>query len=750
MKTHSRFLALMTCFVLLICGSVSAFATEVDDVELPVTEVEEFEISGPVIEEEGLPIESLTDQAETEEQPLDAESAISAAAYADETGAIACPEKLSLGLKESRSLPYTLNFDTTDVAITFTSSDRDIVTVENSGRMTGRKLGTAIVTVRASNGTTASCEVTVLKAPAKIRVRPSSLKLGVGETYQLQPEVPSGCASGFTFKTSSKSIVTVTDDGKLTAKKTGNAKIKITSFNGKSTICKITVGKQPTAIRFAETAVSLGIGQTFKPKVQLKPSGWSSTLSYKSSNEKVFTITKSGITAVGVGKATLTVKTSNGLTAACEVTVVNAPTAVKLSPSSAKLSVGMTLPLSWKFSGTNDGEVSCTFQSNKKSVAKVNEKGVVTAVKAGKASVRILTWNGKMDICKIEVVGGPTKIKLNKSKASIEAGKDLQLKYALNPSSALTQVTWQSSNESIATVDQNGMVHALQKGNVSIRAMTANKKKAICKLTVTGPEIKPEKTVTLSVGMKISLADEFPGETLHGFSSENTSIAAVSADGLVNAIKKGEAKVLFTDAAGKLRACTVKVVAAPTKIILNKSTAEINAGDSVALLYKVKATGTPTTITWKSSDEMIATVDEKGVVYGVGEGIANITVVTHNGMTATCKVRVDADHDTPEPADSEFVVENGTIVGYTGEGGMVIIPSADVYGNPITAVASEVFRDRTDITGVTIPTGITYIGESAFEGCRELQNVIISNGVSEMGDAAFRNCSTLMRMTCID
>ena len=80
----------------------------------------------------------------------------------------------------------------------------------------------------------------------------------------------------------------------------------------------------------------------------------------------------------------------------------------------------------------------------------------------------------------------------------------------------------------------------------------------------------------------------------------------------------------------------------PTAIKLNKKSASIAAGKTLKLKAKLTPTYAETELTWKSSNEKIATVNSKGVVKGLKKGSVTITVTTANGLKATCKVKVTA------------------------------------------------------------------------------------------------------------
>ena len=97
-----------------------------------------------------------------------------------------------------------------------------------------------------------------------------------------------------------------------------------------------------------------------------------------------------------------------------------------------------------------------------------------------------------------------------------------------------------------------------------------------------------------------------------------------------------------------------------------------------------------------------------------------------------------------------FVMYNGVVTGYTGEGGAIVIPGLDGNGNDIVAIGAAAFEGNPSITSIVFPATLTEIGKSAFEGCTGIESVVIPNEVKEIGVAAFKNCEKLKSMNSFD
>lgn len=140
---------------------------------------------------------------------------------------------------------------TASTAVTWTSSDSSIATVDSNGVVTGVKAGNVAITASA-NGVSASCMVTVQQSSTTISA--SSLSIKVGESSTLTATV-SGANQSVTWTSSDTSVATVEASGKVTGVKAGNATITATA-NGVSATCNVTVSAtQPSAANNTTTAL---------------------------------------------------------------------------------------------------------------------------------------------------------------------------------------------------------------------------------------------------------------------------------------------------------------------------------------------------------------------------------------------------------------------------------------------------------------------------------------------------------------
>lgn len=157
-------------------------------------------------------------------------------------------------------------------------------------------------------------------------------------------------------------------------------------------------------------------------------------------------------------------------------------TGVSVTPASSTITVGKTLALTANIIPTNAANKGVKWTSSDPSVATVSENGVVTGVKAGTATITVTTDDGgKTATSKITVsaekVSGEsvTGVTLSPASATVAVGKSVTLSPNVLPSNASNkQVTWTSSDPSVATVSANGVVKGIKPGTATITVRTAD------------------------------------------------------------------------------------------------------------------------------------------------------------------------------------------------------------------------------------------------------------------------------------
>ncbi len=408
---------------------------------------------------------------------------------------------------------------------------------------------------------------TVASQTQVVKLNKESIKMGINESYTLKPTLsPEGTTTTYKWKSSNTSVATVNNNGKITAKAEGTANITVETANGSKANCKITVKKAPEDVYINKSSITLGVGEQFDFNSSLSQGSASYSTVYSSSNPNVVSVKAGGGLATGKtpGTATITVKTYNGKTATCKVTVKKAPTSVSLNKTSATLGIGEKIDLNSKMP-TGEASRVVAYTSADTSIATVDGSGVVTAKKTGTVTITAKTYNGKTATCKITVKKAPTSVSLNKTSATLGIGEKIDLNSKMPSGQASRVVTYTSADTSIATVDSSGVVTAKKTGTVTITAKTYNGKTATCKITVKKAPTSVSlnyKSKTLAVGQKVDLNSKMPsGEASRvvTYTSADTSIATVDSSGVVTAKKKGTVIITAKTYNGKTTTCKITV-----------------------------------------------------------------------------------------------------------------------------------------------------------------------------------------------
>lgn len=241
--------------------------------------------------------------------------------------------------------------------------------------------------------------------------------------------------------------------------------------------------------------------------------------------------------------------------------------------------------------------------------------------------------------------GIPTSIKLNSSSCTLAVGQTFKLSATVIPETENnSNVSWISSDNSIASVDSVGNVKAISPGTVTVTAKTFNgDKQASCKITVLTPSIKLNSTSkSLYINDTAALtATVTPESSTVTWKSSDSKIVSVDG-GKIKAVTSGDATITATiKVGGKEYSASCKVTVAKAYVSLNKTSLSMYNGDAYTLLPTVSPSGT--SVSWTSSNTSVATVSSSGKVTAVSAGSATITAsFVYNGETfkATCSVFV--------------------------------------------------------------------------------------------------------------
>lgn len=268
-------------------------------------------------------------------------------------------------------------------------------------------------------------------------------------------------------------------------------------------------------------------------------------------------------------------------------------------------------------------------------------------------------------------------LKLDKSTADIYGmDSSVSLKATISPNDTTNKsVTYESSDEEVALVSKNGTVTPVADGTVDIICKTADGSGLSAKCTVNVSTEPLKQSIELS-DTELSfdnftdtakLKPEFtPGgvDTSVSFESTDSSVAEVSNDGTVTPVSNGTAEIICTSDADETvtASCdvTVDVMVKAEKMYLNYATIDYVG---LGCMEQLEPTFEPADVTEKtpeyvSDNPEVARVDEKGIVYPVGNGTCKITATTKDGsdLTETCDVTVSGVVDYVQVTSQNVVI----------------------------------------------------------------------------------------------
>lgn len=544
---------------------------------------------------------------------------------------------------------------------TWTSSNTAIATVSSTGLVTGISVGSVTITY-----TVGSAFVTRSFTVIASSTITGPTRVCVGNSITL-----TGSPTGGSWISGSTSIASVgSTSGVVTGLTPGVVTIYY-SLGGCYAYKVVTVTAAPAAI--AGTATTT-VGGTSTLTDATSGGTWSS------SNTAIATIGSTGIvTGIAAGTCTITY-TVGGCYVVRTFTVTGSTTVAPISGASS-ICIGLPALLT-------DATPGGTWSSSNTSIATVTSTGVVMGVAAGTCTI---TYTVGSAFATLSItVGAPPTVS---GPSSVCVGSSITL------TGTPTGGTWSSSNPSIASVSSGGVVTGVNSGSVTISYSVGGcfSTKII---TVNPAPAAIGGVTTTTVGGTSTLTDATPGGT---WASSNTSIATISAGGVVTGVAVGTCTITYY-VAGCFRTVTFTVTGSTiiSPIIGTSSTC---VGSSVTL---TDATGGGT---WSASDTTVARISSTGVVTGVGVGTCTITYTVGSGFVTTT-----------------FIVLSGATI--SGSSSVCIGSTITLAGSPAGGTWSSSNTTIATVSSAGVVTGvaggvvnITYVAG----GCSAIKSVTVNS-----------------------
>ena len=278
------------------------------------------------------------------------------------------------------------------------------------------------------------------------------------------------------------------------------------------------------------------VGETMTIEATLQPNNLATCIIWASSNEQVVTVDNKGhVTAVAPGVCNI-MASCGDVSDTCTIVVkehVVLVESIVIEPEKTEVEVGETITIEATIVPQNPSDGRLTWKSSDTSIATVNEHGLLMAtldaLAPGQCVITAECYNTRGDIvkdsCMITVkapVVLPESIELNYTEAEIAVGESLTLTATVSPENVTDpSVSWQSSDNTIATVDVNGVVTAVAPGECDITASCGDVS-ATCHIIVPTPVVPAE-----SVELNYTEAELAVGESL-------TLVATVSPENVTD------------------------------------------------------------------------------------------------------------------------------------------------------------------------------------------------------------------------
>ena len=572
--------------------------------------------------------------------------------------------------------------DTQVLDVEWSSSDTEYATVDETGKVTAKKVtkDDVVITAVYRNGAgspTAKCQVRIVDTPDKFDIDPVNAKLNVGESIVVKikgtPDVSQVPTSWWSYD-SRYVDVAFDNNGKtatITAKNpTGDGSTTEVVFNNPNTDdkddprCKITIVVPYESIKLTEETLTMKVGMTHQLKYSYTPANITDkTPEWSSLDTNIVTVDENGyLTAVNPGTTIVMLSPKynpNKVYAQCIVTVVSKCEEIKVTPQEVTVNVGETKyvdialsPLGCNsdltFEVGDDEIIDFEYRPNNRIID-------ITGKKAGVTTINVGADDATRKAIKVTVLQPCEDLAFSPATYEMIAGETYQPNLTKTPEDSTDDITWTAYNPEVADVDETGLITAKKTGVTFIQATSASGRVAVIQISVkealSSVTLKPEKA-TIEVGQTITLTPDFLPVAAYDKSMEwsiaDSSIAKLDKEGessvKVTGLKGGITLIKgVANSGGFVVSCLLTVTEKSTSVELNPTSKYLQKGKKFTIKATVtSATATNKSVKWTSSKKSVASVTSGGVVKGKKIGTAYITATAKDGSgaSAKCKVRV--------------------------------------------------------------------------------------------------------------
>ncbi len=369
----------------------------------------------------------------------------------------------------------TASYKGSAVVGSWSSNDGAIAGVSGNGTVTGIKPGYTSVSFKTADGMRANTMVVVRQPLGDIRFELAEQTTRIGSTLGIQPL--NYYANDISYRSNDINIATVDEySGVITGKSLGNTTITATDL-----ITGDTASYSLTVLNSRITSISIDnydydnmyVGTQYTIKPSISPSVYDDTITFTSSNPDVLSIDNNGVcTPLRAGTSTVTVRTgANGRTDTETITV---RAALKLSADRLFITIDGTAQLTAAIFPEGSTETITYSSSNGEVVSVDADTGLLTGHKLGSATITARSASGLTDSCVVTVeseIVPVTSVTLNPESMILNLTENKTISATILPTTATNKIlSWNSSDENVATVDEVGRVTAVGEGVATVTA----------------------------------------------------------------------------------------------------------------------------------------------------------------------------------------------------------------------------------------------------------------------------------------
>lgn len=722
---------------------------------------------------------------------------------------ISLPNAVSIVKTKQQKLDYGVYPAASDnQSLKWSSSNTDVVSVdESSGIITAHKVGRAIITATAEDGSNTTASTVVDVEPLKVESIKLIEKVSIVKTnmLKLEPSVLPELADDKTLIWSSdnKSIATVDEQGVVKGVNVGTVHISARAQDGSGVFTNCLVTVEPLKVETMQFSDSnLSIVKTDKKSLSLTLNSEevdNKTMKWTSEDENIATVVQNTnatypleaiIAAHKVGKTVIKAEAQDGsgLSATCEVEVTPLMVGgLELMTTSVIKTIPTKLEVNVTPSEADNQKLKWT--SLTPNIATVSEDGTLTGLKMGTAQVKAETTDGSnfSKTFDVQVLALSVSSITLPTDFSIIKTDNQKMEYTVLPKASDNQnLKWSSNKPSIASVDENtGVITAHKVGYASITATATDGSGVFASTTI---QVTPLKVSAISIPEKLNVlwsttetlvamaTPELADNKKLSWSSDDNNIATVTQTGVVKGVNVGTTNITATATDGSGVSATCKVTVNPVTINLSTKTVNLQKGSEYV---EQTATVLPENyehkdVVWTTSGNGVTSVDKDGHITANKPGVDTLrcSLSYDSHIYSECRVIVYEDNvvyvgglyyllkgttdDTREATVTSIYGGKNTSLDAKNVAqyysGTINIPETIIYdGNKYTVrkVGSYAFNCQNELQSIYIPRTVTEVEPHAAIKAEKLNrvNVADESELVNIGAEAFKWCTGLTRFT---